>query len=83
MNVRLNYDFSVTPTKTIASRRRPSKSIFSNHTPWQDFDQQTELGMAQPAGADTNLFPSIRGLSSNFGGLNIGLFGIGPPNQAR
>jgi hypothetical protein len=81
-NVRLNYDFSVTPTKLLHLGAGLQKTIFSTHTPWQDFDQQTELGMAQPAGADTDLFPSIRGLTSSFGGLNIGGFGIGPPNQA-
>jgi hypothetical protein len=78
----LNYDFTLAPTKLLHFGAGVQKTYFSNDTPWQNFNQQTELGMAQPAGAQVKLFPSIRGLSTTFGGLAPGIFGIGPPVQA-
>jgi hypothetical protein len=82
-NVRLNYDFALAPTKLLHFGAGLQKTFFSNDSPWQNFDQQTELGMAQPAGAQVKLFPSIRGLSvTGFGGLAPGFFGVGPPVQA-
>jgi hypothetical protein len=81
-NVRLNYDFSVTPTKLLHLGVGLQKTYFTNDTNWQNFDQQKELGMAQPAGATTKLFPSIRGLYvTGFGGVYPSIYGIGPPNQ--
>ena len=53
LNVRLNYDFSVTPTKLLHLGAGLQKIYFTNDTPWQNFDQQKELGIAQPAGANT------------------------------
>jgi len=82
-NVRLNYDFSVTPTKLLHLGAGLQKTYFTNDTPWQNFDQQKELGIAQPAGAQVKLFPSLRGLSvTGFGGFSPSLFGVGPPVQA-
>ena len=82
-SARLNYDFTLAPTKLLHLGAGFQKTYFSNDTPWQNFNQQTELGMAQPAGAQVKLFPSIRGLSvTGFGGLAPGAFGIGVPLQA-
>jgi hypothetical protein len=81
-NVRLNYDFSLTPTKLLHFGVGVQKTIFANDTPWQNFDQQKELGMAQPAGAQVKLFPSIRGLSTSYGGVAPSIYGLGAPVQA-
>jgi hypothetical protein len=80
--VRLNYDFSLTPTKLLHLGAGLQRIYFTNDTPWQNFDQQKELGIAQPAGATAKLFPSIRGLSTTYGGVAPGVFGMGPPVQA-
>ncbi len=82
-NVRLNYDFSVTPTKLLHLGAGLQKSYFTNDTPWQNFDQLKELGIPQPAGTtEVKLFPGLRGLYTSFGGLYPGPNGVGPPVQA-
>jgi hypothetical protein len=75
--VRLNYDYSVTPTMML----HLGAGVVREHVPDQavpgvyDFDQVGVLGLT---GALTSGFPRITGLSAgNFGGMSLG---IGPTN---
>jgi hypothetical protein len=73
-NLRLNYDFSLTPTKLLHLGAGIQKTYFANDTPWQNFDQQKELGIAQAAGAIGKRFPRITGWwsATTGGGLATG-----------
>jgi hypothetical protein len=82
--VRLNYEFSLTPTKLLHLGAGIQKIVFTNDAPFTDFDQQKELGIPQPAGTDNvKRFPSMRGLSTSYGGVSTGPFGLGPPVQSQ
>jgi hypothetical protein len=79
--LRLNYDFSLAPTKMLHFGAGVQKIYFTNDSPFQNFNQQKELGIAQPAGANVKLFPSVRGLYTSYGGVYPGPWGMGPPVQ--
>jgi hypothetical protein len=75
---RLNYDFSLTPTKLLHLGVGLQFMDFWNAPAFKNFDQQKEIGMAQPKGADAKDFPSIRGLSTTYGGYYTNASGMGP-----
>ncbi len=76
--VRLNYDITLTPTKLLHLGAGLQKVRFSQDSPFQDFNQQTEYGMAQPKGVDTQRAPAFFGLSTSYGGVNVNPMGAGP-----
>jgi hypothetical protein len=79
--VRLNYDFTLAPNKLLHIGAGLQRLYFTNDSTFPNFNQQKELGIAQPAGAKANRFPRIMGLvSTGYGGVGTA-FGLGPPAQ--
>ncbi len=76
--LRLNYNLTVTPTVLLALGAGLQFTDFYNRTPFQDYDQQKELGIPQPKGAEAKLPPNIRGLSTTYGGFYSNTAGQGP-----
>ena len=79
--VRLNYDFTITPTMLLHLGAGLQQLKFTNDHPYQNYDQQTEIGIPQPKGAQVKLFPNIRGLNTSYGGYSY-FFGMGPAVQS-
>ncbi|MBP1608507.1 MAG: TonB-dependent receptor [Acidobacteria bacterium] len=73
--VRLNYDFSLTPTKLLhLGAGYQVVRFFQDAKP---FDQQ-EIGLPQPKGAEADYFPHFTGLSTAYGGMFVNIVGVGP-----
>ncbi len=76
--VRLNYSLTLTPTVLLYLGAGLQFTDFWNASPFQNFDQQKELGIPQPKGAEGKLFPNLRGLSTTYGGFYTNPAGQGP-----
>jgi hypothetical protein len=84
--VRLNYDYSLTPTKLLHLGAGLHTLFWRDDSTTGNYDQQKELGIAQPPGAYGMRFPRITGWwsATTGGGLAAGaVAGAGPIMQSR
>ncbi len=80
--VRLNYDVSVTPTKLLHLGAGLHTLFWRDDSTTGNYDQQKELGIAQPAGISGMRFPRITGWFSATTGGGLAPAGATPTTAA-
>jgi hypothetical protein len=80
--VRLNYDINLTPTKLLHLGAGIHTLYWRDDASSGDYDQQKELGIAQPSGINGMRFPRITGWYSSTTGGGLAPAGASPATAA-